>query len=507
MAWLWLGCTVSLRTLFLPDEGRYVGVAWEMAHASDWLTPTLDGLPFFHKPPLFYWLTAAMLKLFGPAEWAARVAGVAAAGVVVAALYAVVLRWRGNGPARWSAIVLASQPMFFIGAQFANLDMLVAACISVTVLLGAHAAWQFESGQPDRPALAGAYAVMALGMLAKGLIGIVLPGLVVLVWLAVTRRWRTMRRLWWWPGWAMFSLIAVPWLGVMQARHADFLHYFIVVQHFQRFAQSGFNSVQPWWFYVPVLLIFALPWSAWLGCALMRRRGGPAPTGAPPHMPQLRSLAWTWLAVVVVFFSVPESKLLGYILPALTPLAVLVVEYADALWQRSHTARRARWICAVAAPMVCVGAIVVYAGDNPKSTRELARALALARGPGDSVAVLDEYPYDLMFYLRDVAPIRVVTDWSPAEVAAHDDWRKELADAGGFDAAAAKTRLIDAAQLRQAVCDGNVRWVIGRTERLQAYPDLIAARRVTSHGERSLWRVSRAASGCAEPVAGGGPVQ
>jgi len=71
---LWLAATAWLRPLTLPDEGRYVGVAWEMLRSGDWLTPTLNGLPFFHKPPLFYWLTAGSMALFGAHEAAARVA-------------------------------------------------------------------------------------------------------------------------------------------------------------------------------------------------------------------------------------------------------------------------------------------------------------------------------------------------------------------------------------------------------------------------------------------------
>src|SRR5689334_2016600 len=71
IALTWLGCTAWMRPLFLPDEGRYVGVAWEMLASGNWLTPTLDGMPFFHKPPLFYWLTALAMNAFGANEWAA----------------------------------------------------------------------------------------------------------------------------------------------------------------------------------------------------------------------------------------------------------------------------------------------------------------------------------------------------------------------------------------------------------------------------------------------------
>src|SRR5689334_14106977 len=90
---VWLGASAGLRQLSLPDEGRYVGVAWEMLRSGDWLTPTLDGLPFFHKPPLFYWITAASLSLFGLNEWAARAAPIFGGFVAAASLYLFTRRW------------------------------------------------------------------------------------------------------------------------------------------------------------------------------------------------------------------------------------------------------------------------------------------------------------------------------------------------------------------------------------------------------------------------------
>ncbi|MDB6000531.1 MAG: glycosyl transferase family 39, partial [Rhizobacter sp.] len=124
VAFAWLACLAWMRPLFLPDEGRYVGVAWEMVHSGNWLTPTLDGLPFFHKPPLFYWITALALQLFGPHEWAARSASVLAGSATVAAVYSTVRGWLGDREAKMAALVLATQPLFFGASQFANLDML-----------------------------------------------------------------------------------------------------------------------------------------------------------------------------------------------------------------------------------------------------------------------------------------------------------------------------------------------------------------------------------------------
>ena len=137
---IWLSATAWARPLMLPDEGRYAGVAWEMLRSGDWLTPTLDGLPFFHKPPLFYWLTASALSVFGLNEWAARMASIVGASAGAYALYLYVVRYAGLRAARMALLVLLTQLLFFGGSQFANLDMLVAGCIGATILLAAHAA-------------------------------------------------------------------------------------------------------------------------------------------------------------------------------------------------------------------------------------------------------------------------------------------------------------------------------------------------------------------------------
>src|SRR4051812_25795719 len=160
-AWLligaiWLVATAWARPLMLPDEGRYVGVAWEMLRSGDWLTPSLDGLPYFHKPPLFYWLTAGALRLFGLHDGVARVAPLFGAWLGALALWLFSRRWGGVRSARWVLVALLVQPMFFLGGQFANLDMLVAGCIPATTVMVADALLCAERGRPFRRTLAAA---------------------------------------------------------------------------------------------------------------------------------------------------------------------------------------------------------------------------------------------------------------------------------------------------------------------------------------------------------------
>jgi 4-amino-4-deoxy-L-arabinose transferase-like glycosyltransferase len=486
---LWLGATAGWRPLMLPDEGRYVGVAWEMMRSGDWLTPTLNGLPFFHKPPLFYWLTAGAMSILGSHEWAARVAPLLGACLGAFSLYLFVRRWWDERTARLTLVALLAQPLFFIGGQFANLDMLVAGCITATIVLAAHAALCFDRGLTYRNALAGAYAMAALGVLSKGLIGIVIPALVLAVWLHAFRSWRVLLALVWWPGVLLFLLLAAPWFVAMQWRFPDFLDYFFVVQHFKRFAAGGFNNEQPFWFYFAVLLLFGLPGWPWV--VRLYRREAAEPSECRP----MRGLMVIWVVMVVLFFSLPTSKLIGYVLPAVPPLAALM---ADGYAQITSPSARARrwWLAGIALMCTISTATVIGLALRPlNSLRDLAATLGSQHQPGEPVFMLGRYYYDLPFYAKLMSPTSVVDDWRRADVQERDDWRKELADAGRFAAPLAARTLIMPASLPAAVCAAPVSWVVGPVSTVAADPFLQSAMLVASARNIRLWRVEPSTPG------------
>ena len=228
---LWLLATIGMRPLLLPDEGRYAGVALEMLHG-DALLPTLDGLPFFHKPPLLYWLDMASMSVFGIDAFAVRVGPVLLAWLLGMAMSSHLRRWHGDAAARLGLVVLATSPLYFVGAQYVNHDIGVAACITAAVLALVRAVDE-PPRRSQRWLLAG-WAFCGLGVLAKGLIGVVLPLLVVAPWLLAQRRWRD--TLWLLHPLALlvFAVIVAPWMLTMQARFPGFFDYFIVEQHFRR---------------------------------------------------------------------------------------------------------------------------------------------------------------------------------------------------------------------------------------------------------------------------------
>jgi 4-amino-4-deoxy-L-arabinose transferase-like glycosyltransferase len=411
----WLLATIALRPLLLPDEGRYAGVAYEMLHG-DALLPTLDGLPFFHKPPLLYWLDLGAMHVFGVNDFAVRCGPALLGWCLGMALFLHLRRWHDLAVARAGLAVLATSPLFFIGAQYVNHDVGVAACITAAVLAAVRAV--DDPARTSRRWLALAWACCALGVLAKGLIGIVLPGFVVVPWLLAQGRWRQLLSLLHPLGLLAFAAVVLPWMVLMQQRYAGFFDYFIIEQHFRRYTGTEFNNRMPVWFYWVVLPLFMLPWSGWLWPAL--RRLGPLRT-----LDARAGLYLWWVVAIAGFFSLPASKLVGYVMPALAPMAALL---ALALVSRGTAWPRV----AAAAAVTCVAIIAALAWKSPGSHRELARTLGGRVQAGERVAFIDEYFYDVPFYARLAAPAVVVSAWDDPDLPRHDNWRKELWDAARF---------------------------------------------------------------------------
>ncbi|MBK7953475.1 MAG: glycosyltransferase family 39 protein [Candidatus Accumulibacter sp.] len=490
VAAVWLAATAGIRPLMLADEGRYVGIAWEMLTSGDWLVPRLDGMPFFHKPPLFYWLSALSLSVFGVHELPARAASLLAATFAAAGLYLFIRRYRNSQVATLTVVILLTQPIFYAGAQFANLDMLVAGLISLTVLAGAEAVLRLEKGLPHRPALARMYALAALGVLAKGLIGIVLPAGVLFFWLLWRRSWRLIAAMLWLPGFLLLGLIALPWFFWMQHSYPGFFDYFVVYHHFRRFSETGFNNQLAFWFYVPLIFLGALPWSPWLARVFHKT------CRADPGSGDLRSLMVIWLVLIVVFFSLPSSKLIGYILPAIPPLAYLIAE-TFSLWLERDRLRAQRWYAGTLglAALACIALVIGVALADKVSARPLASRAAPAWQPEDQLVMLDEYQYDLPFYLRASKPAWVVSDWDDPEIPRRDNWRKELLDASEFDRHSQPSALLTIPQLAARLCNpgSGVVWIWGRPRASRFLPWLEDQPIFASDEKHVWWRVEPAA--------------
>ncbi|WP_397473465.1 ArnT family glycosyltransferase [Pusillimonas sp.] len=486
MAFAWFAASTWSWPLLLPDEGRYVGVAWGMLSHGEWGVPLLNGLPFFHKPPLFYWLTAASLWTFGPNEWAARMASVLGATLMVASVYWFLKAHATRLQATIAALVLAVQPFVFGASHYANLDMLVAGIITATIVLAASAALRLEVKKPYRRVLALAYVALALGFLAKGLIGIVLPAGVIGLWLLGRRRFGVLLGLMWLPGLALLLAVSLPWMAAMQARYEGFFDYYILYQHFHRYLEGGFNNARPFWFYLPVLILLTLPWSTQLWRLFEKGYWGRDEGSA------LRGLMVVWFLVVFVFFSIPNSKLAGYVLPCSPPVAYFIADiFGRRLQNADQKAGRLLGVCTMISAAICLAAVMALSLANRPSAKTLAARLDGLIQAEDQIVMLDRMHYDLNFYLRSARPAWVVADWRAEDIHSTDNWRKELFDAAPFAPVLASQLLVTHDDLLARVCThaaGN-HWLVGRASALGRLPEFRLNEPEVSTGVFHAWRI------------------
>ena len=467
---LWLLVTLGLRPLMVPDEGRYAGIARDMV-SGDWLVPRLNGLPFFHKPPLFYWIDMAAMQLLGANSFSARIAPMVGAWLMGASLLLALRPWHGHRVALMALGLLATCPFYFVGAQYANHDMLVAGLITVAVFAFARGVESTRRVHLGWVVLG--WAACALATLSKGLIGIVLPALVIGPWLLARGRFRQMRGVLHPLGLLVFVALAAPWFVAMQLRFSGFFDYFFVEQHFRRFAQTNFNNQHPFWFFLVAMPALTLPWSLWLPQAL--RRAWVARDE--------RSLFYLWWIVAVVgFFSLPSSKLVGYVLPATAPLCALLALAIGAGRERVWLG-----VMALAAPL-CVALVVALAWRAPKSNLGAAMALAQRIGPADRVVMVDAYFSDLPFYAGLREPVLVASDWDDPALPARDNWRKELFDAARFDPPRGAALLRPRDRLDALLCDQATVWFVTGPHAAAQVSVLAGATLAFADAQTELWR-------------------
>jgi len=352
-----------------------------------------------------------------------------------------------------------TMPYFYGGSQYANLDMLVAGMISLTVLSGAEAVLRSESGQSWKMMSLSAGLFAALAILSKGLIGLVLPGGVLFFWLILTRRWRKFGVLLWPPALLVFALVAVPWFWLMQHTFPGFFDYYFIHQQFERFVGESFNNPQPILFYVPVVFGLTLPWSLGL-LGLFNRAFWKSESVS------FAVLMLIWFAVIGIFFSIPASKLIGYALPTLPPLAVLIAEVLvramHGKW--SDQATRAVGGCFVGACIGCLIAIGAFRVTQKDSGYEMGQKIAANIKSDDTLVYLLNFPFDLAFYIGAKQPAWVVENWTG--LVKRDNWRNELADAALFDPAVGSQTLVNVESFVPRLCatDNKVFWIRGDSD-------------------------------------------
>ncbi len=333
-----------------PDEPRYAEVAREMFETGDWITPRLGGIDWFEKPALTYWISALGYKIFGVSEFAARfgIALVASLGALLLFFFGRELRSSRYGYLSASVLVTCGLwPGFARGATF---DLPLA----VAIELGLFCFFLWERKERSYYWYGFCFA-LGLAVLAKGLVGIVLPVAIVGPYLLLTKRLSIVLR----PGLLaggvlVFLATAVTWYGPVIARHGfEFIDEFFIAHHFQRYVSNKYRHPQPFYFFVLVALAGSFPWSfflvsnAWQSLKDVRNRFNWAND-------RLRMFLWLWVLVPILFFSFSGSKLPGYILPIFPAIALVVGLELEQWWEKEDPGRMK--IAAVATVLLIIAA-------------------------------------------------------------------------------------------------------------------------------------------------------
>jgi len=365
------------------DEPRYAQVSREMLQRADWITPTLGGRAWLEKPPLYYWQAMLVYSALGVSDAAARIPSGIDATLMVIAVY-LFFRKFGRGVEVDAALITASCVGIIGYARAASMDMALTAAFAIGML--AWWAWR-ESGKQIY--LAGFYLFMALGMLAKGPVAPFLAGAVIVLYSSAVREIRLVCRTLWVPGILWFLAVASPWYIAVQVRNPQFFREFILEHNLARFSTNLYHHPEPFWYYLPVILLALVPWIIFIIAAFAesaRTWWAERSADLDPEL-QLRIFLCCWLIVPVLFFSVSQSKLPGYILPAVPAGTVLLADYLRQQLARQTPVTKGMAVvhalvaCAPIVPAALVGYIV------SEHRMPFGRPLWVALGTGLALAV------------------------------------------------------------------------------------------------------------------------
>jgi 4-amino-4-deoxy-L-arabinose transferase-like glycosyltransferase len=383
-----------------PDEPRYAQVAREMFLNRDLITPTLGGHTWFEKPALLYWMIVAAFKVFGVSEWSARL-GPAVCGLLTIVAVWIAAREVDRGYGFWSLLTLTTCLGLIVFSRAVSFDVVIT--MTTTWSLAFFLLHELPSTKNKRLLLAGFYVFVGLSLLAKGLVGIVIPFGVVGLFYLLRRAWPP-RAVWLSLVWGvpLALLVSATWYGPVIARHGwTFINEFFVQHHFARYVSNKYHHPQPFYFYPVIILMLALPWTVHLIVALVKARKWEwrGVDGASI----VRVFALAWLLLPIVFFSFSGSKLPGYVLPAVPAIALLVAD-------RLTVGRKAPLV--IGGVTVAAVVIVLNFFAAPFARRESVKdllALADARGYANAPVIAQRgddrsaefYAYGRVIYRAD----------------------------------------------------------------------------------------------------------
>jgi len=323
------------------DEPRYAQIAREMLGRHDWIVPTLNGSPWLEKPALLFWKMMNSYSIFGVSDWAARIPAAVHATAVVVGIFFFMRRFRFASELDAAMIAASSAGMIGFG-RGASTDMLVSAPFALAMMC-----WWTWHQTPKKLWLLLFYGLLGIGALAKGPVAPALAVLVVGGYAVLRRDGKIFVRSLSVTGFLLFAAIVLPWYLAVQHKVPQFFRVFFIEHNLERFGTNLYQHSQPFWYYIPVFILAALPWtwftitalveSIWTSIQRFRRK-----ESFDEENSGFRLFLLVWIFVPIVFFSISRAKLPGYILPAVPGAAILTADFLHVRWEPLSV--RFRWL-------------------------------------------------------------------------------------------------------------------------------------------------------------------
>jgi 4-amino-4-deoxy-L-arabinose transferase-like glycosyltransferase len=320
---LLFGILLGARFLQTPDEGRYVEISREMLVLHDYVTPHINFIKYFEKPPFFYWIEALQIKLFGLNFWSVRFPTAFMGVLGCLFTYIAGRKLYGRGCGILAACVLASSLLYFIMAHAITLDMTLSVCLAASLfsfIIAVH-----EKGRAKDLFLWAMYGFSALAVLTKGFIGVIFPGLIIFAWTLLFNQWKELLSWRLFSGLALFLVISLPWHILVQLRHPEFFDFYAMDQQILRYFTSIADREQPLWFLPTVLALGFLPWIFFLCQSFYSVF--PAFKDRTSIDARAGGFLILWALIIYFFFQASHSQLMPYILPIFPAISLLVARY------------------------------------------------------------------------------------------------------------------------------------------------------------------------------------
>lgn len=366
---LLFGAFLGSRPFMTPDEGRYAEIPREMVESGDYVTPRLNYIKYFEKPPFVYWQEAAAIKVAGLNEWSLRSINALIALFTCLAVYLAGRQLYDRRTGILACAMLATSLLYFGLAHFIIPDVPLTFWLTSCLLLFIVGTGVTEPRQ-RRYYFWGMFACAAMAVLTKGLIGVIFPGIVVFLWLCLMNNWRQLKTYSLISGTLVFLLVAAPWHILAQMKNPEFFHFYFIEQQFLRYLTDYAARDKPLWFFPLTTLAGFFPWICCLIVIPIRALFKRHITTRWARVTQLWKERYQhpttaffiiWAASIFIFFWRSKSQLISYALPIMPPLALLTAHYVAACWQKKHDAALniAFWLIAVLSSLSSITALII----------------------------------------------------------------------------------------------------------------------------------------------------